>query len=357
MRINQSSNINKKTFNLDTIKGVDVSSSPLNVKKNRASYMRNMINEGGVNKKRNGHTTIALFTDDEGNGIPINGIFDYKDTSSEISSSYKVIHAGTQFFKCDENFANIEKINIKDGTSILDQKSQAFYDNNKLWIIGCGDYLVYDGNEIQAVKESAHAYVPTTSIEVSDVEHGSVYSSFESVNLFTKKRINKLIGRKGEEDYEKFLLDGKIDYAHPITISAEAYAGGKGANTEFEMETWYYKPNEPINELTNNVKHNASVSGNNSDDKGLSNILDKDGVASYESAEVTISFVKPILIDSLEITPQENCYVPLVQVVFAENEGELIYDGTITKIGTVISEAKGKAVIRGELRCYGGRRA
>ena len=344
MRINQSSNINKKTFNLDTIKGVDVSSSPLNVKKNRASYMRNMINEGGVNKKRNGHTTIALFTDDEGNGIPINGIFDYKDTSSEISSSYKVIHAGTQFFKCDENFANIEKINIKDGTSILDQKSQAFYDNNKLWIIGCGDYLVYDGNEIQAVKESAHAYVPTTSIEVSDVEHGSVYSSFESVNLFTKKRINKLIGRKGEEDYEKFLLDGKIDYAHPITISAEAYAGGKGANTEFEMETWYYKPNEPINELTNNVKHNASVSGNNSDDKGLSNILDKDGVASYESAEVTISFVKPILIDSLEITPQENCYVPLVQVVFAENEGELIYDGTITKIGTVISEAKGKAV-------------
>ena len=344
MRIKQSSNINKKTFNLGQIKGVDVSSSPLNVKQNRASYMRNMINEGGVNKKRNGHTTIALFTDDEGKGVPVNGIFDYKDTSSEPVSNYKVVHAGAQFFKCDENFANIEKINIKDGTSILNQKSQAFYDNNKLWIIGCGDYLVYDGNEIQAVKESAYAYVPTTSIEVSDVEHGSVYSSFESVNLFTKKRINKLIGRKGEEDYEKFLLDGKIDFAHPITISAEAYAGGKGANTEFEMETWYYKPNEPTNELTNDVKLNASVSGNDSDDKGLLSILGKDGVASYESAEVTISFVKPILIDSLKITPQENCYVPYVRFVCADNEEELSFNGTYFSESVLVNIAEGKAV-------------
>ena len=322
--------MNKKIFNLGQIKGVDLSSSPLKVKQSRASYMRNMINEGGVNKKRNGHTTIALFTDDEGNGVPINGIFEYKD--------YKVVHAGTQFFKCDENFSNIEKINIKDGTSILDQKSQAFYDNNKLWIIGCGDYLVYDGNEVQAVKESMYAYVPTTAIEVADTTHGGGYSSFEAVNLFTKKRINKLVGRKGN-GREPFRLDGKIDFAYPVTVNAEAYAGGKGADSEFEMEAWYYKPNELAD-----IKFCAAVLGNNSEDVGLLSILDDTGIETYESTEVTISFPEPILINSLEIVPQDNCYVPFVRVKYADNIGELIYNGSSFTENVLIDDARGKAV-------------
>ncbi|MBQ7353515.1 MAG: hypothetical protein IJW54_05905 [Clostridia bacterium] len=338
MRINKSSNINKKTFNLGQIKGVDVTSSPLNVKQSRASYMRNMINEGGVNKKRNGHTTIALFTDDEGNGVPINGIFDYKDTSSEIVSSYKVVHAGTQFFKCDENFANIEKINIRDGTSVLDQKSQAFYDNNKLWIICCGDYLVYDGSEVQAVKESMYAYVPTTAIFVADTAHGGGYSSFEAVNLFTKKRINKLIGRKGN-GRETFRLDGKIDFAYPITVSAEAYCGGKEADSEFEIKTWYYKTSELAN-----AKFYAAVSGNNSEDSGLRSILDDTGIEAYESTEITIDFMEPFLINRLEIVPQDNCYVPFVRVKYENNTGEVIYNGTSFTERVLISDAVGKAV-------------
>lgn len=346
MRINQSSNMNKKTFNLGQIKGVDVNSSPLNIKQSRASYMRNMINEGGVNKKRNGHTTIALFTDEKGNGLPINGIFDYKDTSKESVSSYKVVHAGTQFFKCDDNFGSVEKISIKDGTSILDQKSQAFYDNNKLWIIGCGDYLVYDGNEVQAVKEGMYAYVPTTAIEVADTTHGGGYLSFEAVNLFTKKRINKLVGRKGN-GREPFRLDGKIDFAHPVTVSAEAYAGGKGTDSGFEMEAWYYKPNELAD-----IKFCAAVLGNNSEDIGLLSILDDTGIEAYKSTEVTISFTEPVLINRLEIVPQDNCYVPYVRFIYAGDEGELTYDGTSFTENVLITEVNGQAINKMVLYSY-----
>ena len=55
MRI--STGVSKKARNqltLEGFKGVDFSSSPLNVSTNRASSMRNLINENGVNKKRSG---------------------------------------------------------------------------------------------------------------------------------------------------------------------------------------------------------------------------------------------------------------------------------------------------------------
>ena len=48
----------KRTYQVNTNRGVDLTSSPLNVLPSRASYMKNMINDGGINKKRNGWKEI-----------------------------------------------------------------------------------------------------------------------------------------------------------------------------------------------------------------------------------------------------------------------------------------------------------
>ena len=65
---------NRRTLTLGNFKGVDFSSSPLSVRSDRASNMRNFINEYGVNKKRNGWNEL-LKIKHGGVAQRINGIF------------------------------------------------------------------------------------------------------------------------------------------------------------------------------------------------------------------------------------------------------------------------------------------
>ena len=162
MRINQSYAKNQKIYTLDTIKGVDTTSLPLKVKKNRASYMLNMINEGGVNKKRNGWKEFCRFYDENDKSLRVNGIYEYKRYTEDGDSTRLIVHAGTSFFSCNKDFSACAKIDVYGDAVIKDQRSQGFFKNKKLWIVGAGDYLVYDGKKIMAVKNSEHAYIPTT---------------------------------------------------------------------------------------------------------------------------------------------------------------------------------------------------
>ena len=52
----------RKTLQLSDFKGVDFSSSALSVRKDRASNMRNFINEYGVNKEMVGTNSSKLST-------------------------------------------------------------------------------------------------------------------------------------------------------------------------------------------------------------------------------------------------------------------------------------------------------
>ena len=115
MRINQSSQSNQKTFQLGQLKGVDISSSPLNVKSTRASSMVNMINRDGINHKRNGWKDTITFYDDDGNTLPVNGVFEFREYNLTTSKYYKIVHAGNMFFKCSNDLATIiEKITIQE---------------------------------------------------------------------------------------------------------------------------------------------------------------------------------------------------------------------------------------------------
>lgn len=230
MKISEARTTSKSVLTLSDMKGVDLSSSPIRVKSTRASYMKNMICKGGTNHKRNGFEEIASFYGEDGEPLAINGIFPYISEGEE----YKIVHAGASLYKCSD-FSTRELISL-DGVELGSEKSQGYLNKDNLYIIAGDRLLVYDGEKVATLFDSENAYVPTTSIGITDTAHGSLIEPFEGVNLFSTKRINKLTGKKNGEikkndaDAEQFTiadsegvfyLDGEIDTTKPVKITAE----------------------------------------------------------------------------------------------------------------------------------------
>ena len=220
----------KKTYQINTNRGVDLSSSPLSVAPSRASYMRNMISKGGINHKRNGWNEIAMFEDAKGNALAINGIWEYVHPDTREKSL--IVYAGTRFYKCNYDFSEQKKIDVEKGANVNDEKCKAYYKDGLLWIIGCGDFLVYDGESISRVENSKYVHVPTTSIGITaaGIENDNVITSYEDVNLLTKRRKNKMVGAskyaEGEKDFRSvYDLDGLVDFTEPVKIYIEIMAG------------------------------------------------------------------------------------------------------------------------------------
>lgn len=316
MRINQSSQSNQKTFQLGQLKGVDISSSPLNVKSTRASSMVNMINRDGINHKRNGWKDTITFYDDDGNTLPVNGVFEFREYNLTTSKYYKIVHAGNMFFKCSNDLATIiEKITIQEGTNIENSRSQGFYNNDKLWILGAGDYVVYDGNIIQPAKESMYAYIPTTSIGIAGTQNSSAGETYEGVNLLTKQRINKLVGGQSVET-ETFYLDGKPNLGKPIKVEIELELGGENASEDNLVKTWYYSEEDDEYQISK-----ADVFTSNIDDYELLDAFGYTGIQkAYDCPSVTFNIGTPVQATNVRIGAMDDNYIPGLTFKF--------YDGT-----------------------------
>lgn len=238
MRANTSIELkNRNSLTLTDFRGVDFSSSPLRVQANRASDMLNFINEYGVNKKRNGWRELFKI---EINHVSqqINGIFWYINrTRKEM-----LVHAGKRFYRIGRNDNGDyvpEDITLSStyipalcDTSLLkDQRSQAFFNNGRAYIIGCGDYLVYgswdegETYELRRVVNNIDTYIPTTTISIDDDSVlDDTRGSLDDVNMLTPKRINQLLG--SSETNKTWTLDsGSIDEGTDISIVVETMDG------------------------------------------------------------------------------------------------------------------------------------
>ena len=151
----------RKQLTLSDFRGADFSSSVTQAASARATKMRNLINRGGVNRKRNGWNEILQI---EGNPS-INGVFEYNDTL--------IIHAGTRFYQAIKQEGKYSCTDITDSSTygkkpsrLLSRKSQAFLQNERLYIVGCGDYLVFGtwnsgkSYELRRVADDTETYVP-----------------------------------------------------------------------------------------------------------------------------------------------------------------------------------------------------
>ncbi len=177
-----------------------------------AELVKNMINKGGQNRKRNGHQNICTLTDSGLNGLRINGIYDYSYLDGNGQAiNQKIVHAKNKLFKLDQVFGGASEIALPQGITLKDRRSQGFLAGERLWIVGAGDLLIYDGTSIKSAYEHENAYVPTTA---TFTEKDGIREK-ESPNFFTRKRANEFLGTsiyRESGTVNTFLLDEKIKY-------------------------------------------------------------------------------------------------------------------------------------------------
>lgn len=295
---------NRSELILDGFLGVDFSSSPLKVKQNRASKMQNFINEYGVNKKRNGWYELFRIKNSDGESQEINGIFPYKHNEHDIL----LVHAGTHIYKVtldkqndvytynDITLSSTYEPAKVSAERIKNQRSQAFVNKGKCYIVGCGDFLVYgtwdegETYELRRVANNEDTYIPTTtvSIDPDSVENDTNRSSLDAVNLLSNKRINKLLGSNTAN--ETWTLDTK-------TIDN---------NTDIEITLETLESNEPVTYLIqNNQSNKKALYKVKKNDESITPI--QCGSVNFDKGQITFTIAT-----TPQIEGNDNIYVQFV---------------------------------------------
>lgn len=215
---------NHKFFTLSKFKGVDYSSSPMQVKNYRATDMENFLLKDGVLSKRNGFEQIKRFSNVHGYVSNIwkspDGGYIYIVGTDESAFIYwcKKLPQG------DES-VDQEDVLLTSVFNITSRKASAFYSKDKMYIL-CGDYFVYgnfksqDGTDNWQLKRVAddreNTYIPTTTINIvrENSKLGLAYPNQlnEKANLLINVRRNELVGEEKDEEqiHALYLLDGQL---------------------------------------------------------------------------------------------------------------------------------------------------
>lgn len=243
----------RKRLVLSDFKGVDFSSSPFRVSPNRATEMKNLINEYGVNHKRHGWREIRDFKPyGSEESFAVNGVFEYRHGERKEL----LIHAGNRMFRLNASDGVSDSLTeyecISGDMVLVDARSQAFYSRGRLYIVGCGDYLAYgswDGEtyELRRVYGDTDTYIPTTTISIDNDSHeaDTARATLDKVNLLTPYRKNQLLGAsltsEGDDGTEivsesmTWTLDsGYIDYGSEVKILVETLDEG-GEAVSFDI--------------------------------------------------------------------------------------------------------------------------
>lgn len=213
------------TKELTGMLGVDMSSAPHAVSPARASEMRNLIPENGVNHKR--HGWHELFKGEE----KINGIFPFDEGGTEVL----LVHAGTALYRAVESEGVWSKKMVSGDITLTDMRSQCFYQNGMAFLVGCGTYLVYGiyGGRYVLKPVRDVAYVPLTTRNCSPVtfENGICSTdetrfSYENVNRLGYWRRNScMIPNYKENTTLHYRLDSYAASGSEITITIRAASG------------------------------------------------------------------------------------------------------------------------------------
>lgn len=257
----------RKSLLLGNFRGADFSSSVLQMRGDRAADLRNFTKDFGVVKKRNGWRELLRI---ELDGAPqrINGIFEF-----EIKGKKEVlVYAGTRFYRLEKSEDGYSYTDITfsstyerakcNGELLRDQRCQHFRSGNRVYFVGCGDYLVYgswnggESYELRRVYDNEDTYVPTTTVSIdSDGIADTNRATLDDVNCLCSKRKNQLLGTGSY--YEKtFTLDSSIDEGSEVEVLIETlttvYQGSKNSGDgTYGKEignapiTYRYKNNDP----------------------------------------------------------------------------------------------------------------
>ncbi len=204
-------------FTLGDFRGVDLTSSPLQIATSRAAECYNLIPENGILRKRPGWEALFQVRNlNDSNFASINGIYPYNQDGEEVL----LVHAGCSLI-CFSPSSDGKLARCYAASDILkDTRSQCFYNNDKAFIVGAGEPVVYgkhaEEERYSAKKIGEIAYVPTT--RVLDLEDGAS-ASIDAVNTLTPWRKNEVKIPNGIGIGVGFLLDGAVDVNTEISVT------------------------------------------------------------------------------------------------------------------------------------------
>lgn len=199
--------INRLDFS--KFKGVDFQTNPLEMNFGRTPNSRNMlIDKSGYPVKRTGYKQRLSL------GSRVNGVHSLKTDAY----SKTLIHAGNTLYEWNK---------VNDTTSVIttdmnNERSLCFQKDSKLYIIDGKKFRCYykDGESFVLKSVEDIAFVPTTVI--SRNPDGTGGTSFQAVNLLSKKRTNSFLGKADVKDY---VLDSKGLDADKVTARKMTSSG------------------------------------------------------------------------------------------------------------------------------------
>lgn len=211
-----------KYLNIAKFRGVDFASSPTQMDKSRSPDAQNIISDlAGKPVKRTGYETVADF------GSRINGI--YRLATEDVEKF--LVHAGTKLYewaKEDGVFALSGSLLYSD---MNDQRSAAFQNDKKLYILDGKTYLVY-GEFDSAFSVKKVTDVATVPLCIaSQNPDGTGGSVVDDVNVLTTKRTYAFYGTETAIEYRLAVDDIKID-STPVTARVLSDSGDWVEKTE-----------------------------------------------------------------------------------------------------------------------------
>ncbi len=220
----------KKTLTINKFMGVDYGLAQLQVADYHAVDLQNIIFKDRVNQKRHGWQQLAKMSnttyyvekedgtyEQRNNTYNFNGIWSFVGEDNQVyvvahigKLLYKItgIGKGMNFLNCNIELVATSKVYngviINVAKELEDYKSQAFYGNKRLYILGGNKYYVLRGLNsnlnLKEVEDDENTYIPVTTIGIvaanslssgeSSLGHAT---SLDDVNLMTQYRKNKLV--------------------------------------------------------------------------------------------------------------------------------------------------------------------
>ena len=245
MRANIVQDRSRSVLTVVPSRGVDLTSSALDVDERRASEMVNLLPENGTLYKRPGWRQVAqLFSEGE-DGVfrtgTVHGIWAMEADGERCL----LAHVGTCFFRLTGS-NSWEEVMVVGGYRPTDTRSYGFAQGGKLYIIGAGDYFVFGKSgsawTVRRVTDG-DVYIPVTTVGITDMGvEASGRTTLDPVNLLTVRRKNKLLGRALSDTVTELTwqLDGKPDRGSDVAVEIVTL-GSDGLEVTYRLKSGNYK--------------------------------------------------------------------------------------------------------------------
>lgn len=182
-------------YEIKSFKGVDFTTSPIEVEPYRSPNAKNIINKNGYLETRNGYEVKNKI------GSCINGVWNIDTPNQELF----LVHSGTCLYQCNTDFS--ESVLLFNGMS--NNRSTGIYFDEYLLIFDGVRTVVFskfDGTNYEVKFLDEIGYIPTTSIARDNNGGGTDY---ELRNLMSPYAINTFLASKIETGLDE---DGQPIY-------------------------------------------------------------------------------------------------------------------------------------------------